>query len=107
MLPAASRCRALKATVISTVADRASKAAQAPGQAASQPVTPGEPTEAEIRREYDRILALMPPVKEYHVRHILVRRREDALSVLKWLKSGTSFKDAAADISIARSTAPC
>ncbi len=89
-----------EATVISTVAYRASKAAQNPEPPTPQPVTRGEPTEAAIQQEYDRILAAAAPVKEFHVRHILVRTYEEARTALKWLKSGKSFKEAAADISI-------
>jgi hypothetical protein len=87
----------VEATVISTVAYRASKNAQALKPTASQPY---EPTEAEIRKEYDRLFAAAAPVKEFHVRHILVRKREDALSVIQRIKSGKSFADVAAEVSI-------
>lgn len=96
-----SKCTfGVEATVISTVAYRASKAAQTPEPPTPLPATRREPTEAEIQQEYNRILAAAAPVKEFHVRHILVRTREDALTALKWLKSGKSFTDAAAEISI-------
>ena len=90
----------VEVTVISTAAYRASKAAQTPEPATSQPATRREPTEAEIQQEYDRILAAAAPVKEFHVRHILVHRREDAVSALQRIKSGTPFGDVAADVSI-------
>jgi hypothetical protein len=95
---ASTECNAgVAATVISTVAYRASKAAQAPELKASQS---REPTEAEIRQEYDRLFAAAVPVKEYHVRHILVRTREDAESAIQQIKLGKSFSDVATQLSI-------
>jgi parvulin-like peptidyl-prolyl isomerase len=91
----------VEATVISTAAYRASKAAQAPNNTALQEqAPPREPTEVEIQQEYDRLFVSAAPVKEFHVRHILVRTREDAVAVLQRIKSGKSFADIAAEVSI-------
>ena len=98
--PASSQCRlGLPASVISAAAQRAAKAAQAPG-AASQPAGPREPTDVEIQKEYDRLLAAFVPVREFHVRHILVRTREDAEAALQEIQSGKSFGEVAARASL-------
>ena len=93
-----------EAIVISTAAYRASRAAQAPEPAASQPQSTAASasglTEAQIRREYERLLAGATPVEEYHVRHLLVRTREEAASAGERIKSGQAFADVAADVSI-------
>ena len=98
--PASSQCRlGLPASVISAAAHRAAKAVQAT-EAASHAAGPREPTEAEIQKEYDRLLAAFVPVKEFHVRHILVRTREDAEAALREIQSGKSFGDVAAKASL-------
>lgn len=96
--PRNSECRTgIAATVISAAAYRASQAQESK---ASQSPSAHEPTETEIRQEYDRVFAAAAPVKEFHVRHILVRTREDAESALQQIKSGKSFADVAAQTSI-------
>jgi hypothetical protein len=100
--PTGTKCYGdVEAIVISTAAYRASQAAQATKDAASkaQSVTPYEPTDAEIQQEYDRVVASTAPVKEFHVRHILVRNREEAVSALEQIKSGKSFAEVAAEVS--------
>ena len=98
--PASSQCRlGLPASVISAAAHRAAKAVQAT-EAASHAAGPREPTEAEIQKEYDRLLAAFVPVKEFHVRHILVRTREDAEAALREIQSGKSFGEVAAKASL-------
>ena len=97
--PTSSQCRVgLPASVISAAVHRAAKAAQAPE--AARPAGPREPTEAEIQKEYDRLVAAAVPVKEFHVRHILVRTREDAEAALQEIRSGKSFAEVAARLSL-------
>lgn len=91
-----NECRTgVAATVISSVAFRSSQA-----QESNTSQLPHEPTESEIRQEYDRVFAAAIPVKEFHVRHILLRTREDAESAIQQIKSGKSFADVAAQTSI-------
>lgn len=56
-------------------------------------------TETEIRREYERLVAQLPPRNEYLVRHILVERRDQADAALERIKAGESFADVAASVS--------
>jgi PPIC-type PPIASE domain len=101
VLPGSTLCRVgRQASVISSAAYRASKAAQAPEAATSQPAAPREPTEAEIQNEYDRLFAAFAPIKEFRVRHILVRTREEADAALQEIRSGKSFADVAAKVSL-------
>jgi peptidyl-prolyl cis-trans isomerase C len=51
-------------------------------------------SEAEIKAEYDRIVAQAGD-KEYHVRHILVGTEEEAKSIIAKLKAGSNFGDLA------------
>ena len=88
-----------EATVIGAAAYRASQAASAPALAAAPPAPQRGPTQAQIQQEYDRLVAAAAPVKEYHVRHILVRTREDAQSALLRIKLGEPFGKVASDIS--------
>ena len=57
-----------------------------------------EPTEADLRAEYDKVKAEQydPNAKEYKVRHILVKTEKEAKEVLALLaKKGTKFEDVA------------
>jgi hypothetical protein len=72
----------------------------AAGETAAGYVVPKSPTEAELQKEYDRLYAAAAPVEEYHVRHILVHTREDALAALDRLHRGESFAEVAAKMSI-------
>jgi peptidyl-prolyl cis-trans isomerase C len=51
-------------------------------------------TEAEAKAEYDRIKAAGGD-KEYHARHILVEKEEDAKAIIEKLKGGAKFEDLA------------
>lgn len=61
--------------------------------------TPDVPKEQEIKREYDRLLAASAPAQEYHVRHILVRNRADAVAALDRIRAGSAFADVATEVS--------
>jgi hypothetical protein len=83
------------AKVVGTALYRASK-----GQDPSRPAPAHEPTEQEIQREYERLVAATVPVQEYHVRHILLTTRADALAALERIHAGRTFADVAAELSI-------
>jgi peptidyl-prolyl cis-trans isomerase C len=51
-------------------------------------------SEAEMKAEYDKFKAQAGD-KEYHARHILVDKEEDAKAIIDKLKSGTKFEDLA------------
>jgi len=53
-----------------------------------------EPTEAELKAEYDTDIAAMDKT-EYHARHILVATKELAEQVIKKIKGGAKFEDVA------------
>jgi peptidyl-prolyl cis-trans isomerase C len=53
-----------------------------------------EPTEAELRAEYDSAVAAMDKT-EYHARHILVASKEKAEQLIKKIKGGAKFEDVA------------
>jgi hypothetical protein len=89
-----------EATVIGAAAHRAAKAAQEASAPSPAPATPREPSEAEIRQEYDRLTAAAASVEEFHVRHILVRTREDAVAALERIRSGQPFGAVASDVSM-------
>ena len=52
-------------------------------------------TDAEIKAEYDRFAKTQGAEKEYHVRHILVDKEEDAKAIIAKLKGGAKFEDLA------------
>lgn len=52
------------------------------------------PTDAEIQKEYDAIKARVGD-KEYHARHILVQKEEDAKAIIAKLDKGDKFEDLA------------
>jgi peptidyl-prolyl cis-trans isomerase C len=59
-----------------------------------------EPSEAEIRAEYDRFAAhVRRTVTEYRVRHILVEKREEADAALAEIKAGQPFAQVAKRVS--------
>lgn len=94
-----SKCQVgAEATVISAESHRAASPAASPGTAA----TPGprEPTDAEIQKEYDRLVASAAPVKEYLVRHILVRTKEEATAAIEEIRGGKGFAEVAARVSL-------
>jgi len=62
-------------------------------------------SEAEVRAEYDRIVARMTD-KEYNVRHILVEHLWQAEAALARIKSGESFGSVARDLSTDPGSAP-
>jgi peptidyl-prolyl cis-trans isomerase C len=51
-------------------------------------------SEADIKAEYDRFKAQAGD-KEYHARHILVEKEEDAKAIIAKLKAGAKFEDLA------------
>jgi peptidyl-prolyl cis-trans isomerase C len=51
-------------------------------------------SEAEMKAEYDKFKSQAGD-KEYHARHILVDKEEDAKAIIDKLKSGTKFEDLA------------
>jgi peptidyl-prolyl cis-trans isomerase C len=53
-----------------------------------------EPTDAELRAEYDTDIAAMDKT-EYHARHILVADKDKADAVIKKIKGGAKFEDVA------------
>jgi peptidyl-prolyl cis-trans isomerase C len=53
-----------------------------------------EPTEAELKAEYDTAIAAMDKT-EYHARHILVATKEQAEQIIKKIKGGAKFEDVA------------
>jgi peptidyl-prolyl cis-trans isomerase C len=63
-----------------------------------------EPTEAELRAEFESQLASTPLV-EYHARHILVSSQETAQKIIAQLKSGGDFATLAKRFSSDKSTA--
>lgn len=98
--PESTQCtNGVEATVIGTAAHRAAQAAQAAAAKQAQPSLSREPSEAEVRQEYDRLAANAPPVKEFHVRHILSKTREDAVAALQNIKAGKPFAEVAAEVS--------
>ena len=56
-----------------------------------------EPTEAQLRAEYDRVKAEQadPNAKEIKARHILVKKEAEAKAILAQLKKGAKFEDIA------------
>jgi len=52
-------------------------------------------TDAEIKAEYDRYAKTQAAEKEYHVRHILVDKEEDAKAIIAKLKGGAKFEELA------------
>jgi peptidyl-prolyl cis-trans isomerase C len=54
--------------------------------------------EADIKAEYERIKATMPTL-EYHARHILVDKEDDAKAIVVKLKGGAKFEDLAKESS--------
>lgn len=59
---------------------------------------PVEVTPAQVRAEYDRIVAQLD-AKEYKVRHILVDKQSQAQSALDRIKAGESFEAVAREVS--------
>lgn len=57
-----------------------------------------EVTPAQVRAEYDRIVAQID-AKEYKVRHILVEKQTEAQAALKRIKDGESFESVAREVS--------
>jgi peptidyl-prolyl cis-trans isomerase C len=64
-----------------------------------------QPTEAEMRAEFETQLAATPLV-EYHARHILVSSQETAQKIIDQLKAGGDFATLAKRFSGDKSTAP-
>lgn len=58
----------------------------------------GTPTEAELRAEYDNLLATLPMV-EYRARHIVVSGEDVALKIIERLKGGQDFAQLAKQLS--------
>jgi peptidyl-prolyl cis-trans isomerase C len=52
-------------------------------------------TDAEIQAEYDKFKSQATTEKEYHVRHILVEKEDEAKTLITQIKGGASFEDAA------------
>ena len=58
-----------------------------------------KPTDAELKAEYDSQVAAMPKT-QYKARHILVKTREEAETIIADLKKGAKFEKLAADKSL-------
>lgn len=58
-----------------------------------------------IKKFYDENYANKPPVKEAHIRHILVKTQAEAEKIIKELKAGKKFADLAKTSSIDKATA--
>ncbi|RWJ16273.1 MAG: peptidylprolyl isomerase, partial [Mesorhizobium sp.] len=52
----------------------------------------GKVTDAEIRARYDQEIANTPPTNEVHARHILVKTKEEADTIIKQLDGGADFQ---------------
>ncbi|AXE32294.1 peptidylprolyl isomerase [Chromobacterium phragmitis] len=48
-------------------------------------------SEADLKAEYDKQVAAIPEVKQYHARHILVKTEAEAKAVIEALKKGKAF----------------
>ncbi len=59
-------------------------------------------TEDELKARYDKEIAAMPPRKEVHARHILLKTKEEAEAVIKELEGGADFETVAKE----KSTGP-
>ena len=64
-------------------------------QLARDYITKNPVTDAEIKAEYDRYAKTQAAEKEYHLRHILVDKEEDAKAIIAKLKGGAKFEDLA------------
>lgn len=58
--------------------------------------------EDELKARYDKEIAAMPPRKEVHARHILLKTKEEAEAVIKQLEDGAAFETVAKE----KSTGP-
>lgn len=58
-----------------------------------------------IKKFYDENYANKPPVKEAHIRHILVKTQAEAEKIIKEIKAGKKFADLAKENSIDKATA--
>lgn len=63
-------------------------------QALQRDILKVPPTDAELQAEYDRLKGQMA-TKEYHARHILVDKEEDAKALVEQLKKGGNFEELA------------
>ena len=48
-------------------------------------------SDADLKAEYDKLVASVPETKQFHARHILVKSEAEAKSVIDALKKGKSF----------------
>ncbi|QEL55669.1 peptidylprolyl isomerase [Chromobacterium paludis] len=48
-------------------------------------------SDADLKAEYDKLVASVPETKQYHARHILVKTEAEAKSIIDALKKGKSF----------------
>lgn len=78
--------------------------AQAKAMLAALPTSAGV-TEAQIRTEYDRLIAQMGSI-EYDVRHILLSTETQAREALTLIQSGTPFESVARRMSLDSGSAP-
>ncbi len=68
--------------------------------------TEGEPSEAELRKEYEKRLPQLSPPPQIHARHILVKTKEEAEKARKRIvEGGESFEAVAKEVSIGPSAA--
>ncbi|MCD6077037.1 MAG: hypothetical protein K0R89_975 [Ramlibacter sp.] len=94
-----SKCQVgAEAMVISLEAHRAATPAASPETASTRGSR--EPTDAEMQKEYERLVASAAPVKEYRVRHILVRTKEEAVAAIEEIRGGKDFAEVAARVSL-------
>jgi peptidyl-prolyl cis-trans isomerase C len=49
-------------------------------------------SDAAIKAEYEKLKGQMPGEKEYHARHILLDKEEDAIAIIAKLKAGEKFE---------------
>lgn len=52
-------------------------------------------TDAEVKAEYDKFKAQAGDAKEFHTRHILVEKEDEAKALITQIKGGASFEDLA------------
>nr|WP_199064370.1 peptidylprolyl isomerase [Chromobacterium sp. ASV5] len=48
-------------------------------------------SDADLKAEYDRLVASVPETKQFHARHILVKSEKEAVAVIDALKKGKAF----------------
>ncbi len=60
----------------------------------------GAITDADMKANYDKQIAAMPPTEEVRARHILVKTKEEAEAAIKKINAGAKFEDVAKEVSL-------